>query len=407
MKIGFISLRIAGNDGVSLEAERWAAVLERMGHQIVFIAGELDRRGILLPELHFNNPATVRIYEKVVYSHGTFEEIEKEIFSQAGPLEGQLREIIRKEEINQLIVANIFSLPMHLPLTVALARLIEEKQIPTVARHHDFWWERERFNNSTMFQFFAKYFPPENSKIKNVTINSIAQKKLMTKKKISSSIISDSFDFKSNLNRLDNFSKSWRNDFQIKEDEIVFLQATRIIPRKQIEFSLELTKRLGDPRVVLVLAGTADDEGYKYEEKIKRIIKKEKIRAKFIGKRINSFRKIKDGKKIYTLWDCFVNADFITYFSQVEGFGNQFVEGVYFKKPIFVNRYPVFKADIEPLGFKVVSIDGKITEKTVIEVKNLLDNPEEVKKIVDRNFELGEKHFSYQALREKLKKLSF
>lgn len=407
MKIGLISFRIAGNDGVSLEAERWATVLEKMGHRVVFIAGELDRRGILLPELHFNHPAIVKIYEKVVGSHGTFEEIEKDIFTLAGPLEGQLREILRKEEIEQLIIANVFSLPMHFPLTVALTRLIEEKQILTVARHHDFWWERERFNNSTMFQFFAKYFPPENPKIKHVTLNSLAQEKLLSKKKINSLIIGDSFDFKSKLNQIDNFSQSWRKDFQIKKEEIVFLQATRIVPRKQIELSLELIKRLKNPQIVFILAGASGDEGDEYEEKIRQIIRKEKIRAKFIGHRVNSFRKIKEGKKIYTLWDCFANADFITYFSEVEGFGNQFTEAVYFKKPIFINRYPVFKSDIEPLGFRVIAVDGKITDKTVAQANNLLTNSEEIQKMVDYNFKLGEKYFSYQALRKKLEKLGF
>lgn len=41
--IGFISTRIAGTDGVSLETEKWAEVLEDLGHTCFYFAGEFDR----------------------------------------------------------------------------------------------------------------------------------------------------------------------------------------------------------------------------------------------------------------------------------------------------------------------------------------------------------------------------
>ena len=31
-KIGFISTRFAGTDGVSLETQKWATIFERLGH---------------------------------------------------------------------------------------------------------------------------------------------------------------------------------------------------------------------------------------------------------------------------------------------------------------------------------------------------------------------------------------
>ena len=47
--------------------------------------------------------------------------------------------------IDLLVVENALSLPMNVPLAVALTELIAETNIATVAHHHDFWWERERF----------------------------------------------------------------------------------------------------------------------------------------------------------------------------------------------------------------------------------------------------------------------
>ena len=42
-RIGFISTRFAGTDGVSLETSKWATVLERLGHECFYFAGQCDR----------------------------------------------------------------------------------------------------------------------------------------------------------------------------------------------------------------------------------------------------------------------------------------------------------------------------------------------------------------------------
>ena len=55
----FLSCRIAGTDGVSLETKKWAEVLSRMGITCSFIAGECDENAELtriIPNAHFNCP---------------------------------------------------------------------------------------------------------------------------------------------------------------------------------------------------------------------------------------------------------------------------------------------------------------------------------------------------------------
>ena len=39
-KVGFISTRLAGTDGVSLETEKWAAVFEQEGLPAYYLAGD-------------------------------------------------------------------------------------------------------------------------------------------------------------------------------------------------------------------------------------------------------------------------------------------------------------------------------------------------------------------------------
>lgn len=120
MRIWFVSTRIAGNDGVSLEAVRWRTILTRMGHSVIFVAGELDRAGILIPELHFSNKSVIELHDKVVYSKNHFKKIEAEVFEMAGKIEGKLRQAFNGHRPDMLIIANCLSLPMHFPLACSL-----------------------------------------------------------------------------------------------------------------------------------------------------------------------------------------------------------------------------------------------------------------------------------------------
>lgn len=71
-RIGFVSTRISGTDGVSLEIEKWAHVLEAMGHTCYYVAGQLDRpaeRTFLIPEAHFAHP-TIKSIDRQCFEGG-------------------------------------------------------------------------------------------------------------------------------------------------------------------------------------------------------------------------------------------------------------------------------------------------------------------------------------------------
>ncbi|OGM04606.1 hypothetical protein A2715_02290 [Candidatus Woesebacteria bacterium RIFCSPHIGHO2_01_FULL_39_32] len=407
MNIIILGYRVSGLDGVSLETVHWKNILEGMGHSVTLVAGELDREGILLPELHFKWPKVAGIHDRIVYSDESYAKVERVIFSMAGEIEGKLRHLLRNgQTCDLLIIPNVFSIPMHFPLTVALTRTIQEFSIPTIARHHDFWWERERYNKSQMFQFFEKWFPPKLENLTHTVINSLAQKSLKQKTGIEATIISDTFDFENKtLDKTDSYSKHFRNDFDIAIDDTVILQATRIVPRKRIELSIELISKLNLAKSVLVISGTEGDEKKGYLKKVKNMAKELNIRCKFIGERVNSQRKVAGGKRIYSLWDCYVNCDFVTYPTEIEGFGNQLVESIYFRKPVVLTPYAVYKSDIAPIGFDVVEMPDKVTDGVIEQIKRLLDDPEKRQLIVDKNFELGKTHFSYKVVEEKLQRI--
>ena len=66
-RVGFVSFRLAGTDGVSLETFKWAEVFERMGFRCYYFGGELETppdRSTLVEEAHFLHPQIRRIYEQ-------------------------------------------------------------------------------------------------------------------------------------------------------------------------------------------------------------------------------------------------------------------------------------------------------------------------------------------------------
>ena len=105
---------------------------------------------------------------------------------------------------------------------------------------------------------------------------------------------------------------------------------------------------------------------------------------------MGTFYETINNDKKYTIDDVYQSADLVTYPSDYEGFGNAFVESIYFKRPIVVNRYSIFVEDIEPCGFDVIPFEGFVTKKIGDRVMQFLD-PENVRTTADKNYELGRK----------------
>ena len=78
LRIGFVSTRLSGTDGVSLESAKWTNVLQELGHTCFYFAGESNRpqeRSRIVPEAHFQHP-TVREINQDLF-HGATRRLPK------------------------------------------------------------------------------------------------------------------------------------------------------------------------------------------------------------------------------------------------------------------------------------------------------------------------------------------
>jgi hypothetical protein len=103
-------------------------------------------------------------------------------------------------------------------------------------------------------------------------------------------------------------------------------------------------------------------------------------------------------KGTHSLWDIYPSAEFVSYPSLCEGFGNALLEAVYFKKPLLVNRYRVFSKDIEPKGFNFAVMDGFLSKNAIRSVREILRSPARQQEMASHNYEVASRHYSYAVL---------
>ncbi len=410
MRIGFIATRLHGTDGVTLEVEKWAKVLTKLGHEVFYCAGELGgyaKDGTLIPELHFADQSAFALSQRAfgIQPDNDGYALADQIYSRADEMRAPLRSFIRSNRLDLIIVQNALTIPMNLPLGVSLTGLIAELGIDTIAHHHDFFWERQRYQTNAILDLLDTAFPAKLPNIQHVTINSIAKARLNARRGINSIVIPNVLDFSSPPPAIDDFNQEFREDIGLEKDDLFILQPTRVVQRKGIEMAIEIVKRLDLPKSLLFVSHRSDDEGLSYWSWLKREASVMDVDVQLIDHMIGPKRGSINGHKIYSLWDAYINCDLITYPSLYEGFGNALLESIYVGKLTIINRYPVYNADIKPLGFEFIELDGFVNEKSVQETKILLNSPDQMAKIAKKNYQLAQEHFSLEVLESKLKEL--
>ncbi|MEI6055943.1 MAG: glycosyltransferase family 4 protein [Lentisphaerota bacterium] len=445
MKIALAHFRVGETDGVSLEMDKWKIALEKLGHSVFYIAGSKgtsENEVHIIPELHYMNEQNNRIAENAYKALKDYDAIglENEIESISDAISFKINEVVRKNNIDMIVPNNIWSLGWGLPAGLGFYKSAKSLNIKWGAHHHDFSWEREKYSNPTIpyvKDLIVNVFPPGLPGIKHVVINSLAKNELEKRRGIKATIVPNVFDFEAPMWKRDDYNSDFRQRLGLKDSDIVILQGTRIVERKAIELAIDVAggivsrktfligKKLwngmefnAQSRIVLFFAGL-DESTPPYLDLLKAKAKDLNVELLFGNQFIEHSRTQKNCEKIYSLWDAYVYADLITYPSVLEGWGNQFLEGLFAKVPMVVYEYPVFESDIKSVGFEIVSLGSrhKIDANKLVHVeKSIIDKAGEecVRLLIDgvyrsaaveKNFKLGLKNYSYSALSAILEKL--
>jgi len=436
MKCAIVHYRAGRTDGVSLEIAKRKAALECEGYVVRLISGPISSGSdFVIPELEFDSFAIRQIKENCFTYFNRCDLSETELMQQIDSVSLSIKKAFldycNDEKFDCLFLHNIFSHGRHIAAASAFSQIAEELKIPVIATHHDFYWERPEYQHAayaTVDEYLRKYLPPVADNISHICINSLAAKELELRTGVKAAVLGDLFDFDQPEWIADDFNMDLLKNACVRTDDIVVLQATRIVPRKAIEAAVDLVDKLQEKigklvgmtlyngkkitdqsRFVLLIAGYAEESSKGYLDQLKHYIYSKNVEVRFIGHIIGALRN--DGsEKRYSLADAYAICDFVTYPSIQEGWGNQFLEAVYAKKPIAVFEYPVFKADIKPEGYSYVSLGRKISrsegsnmlqlpdlvvEHACTEIIDVLLNKNTTNN-VDKNYDIAKSHHSVQ-----------
>ncbi|MDQ5981458.1 MAG: mannosylglucosylglycerate synthase, partial [Patescibacteria group bacterium] len=248
MKIGIFHYKIASTDGVSLEIEKRINILESLGHTVVVVGGKFDKtipqKSYILKDFDIDDEINRTLVNQTIKDEKIEQIAFQKTFNERKELvEIELDKIFEAEKFDLIIVHNIFSLPLLLWCAYALKKTIEKFNVNTVCVNHDFYFERDYFINSSnadLPKILEDIFPTP-SEVRHEVINTIASKRLYEIHKISSTVLGDYLDFSHTKTGIDDFNSDFLLQFGIEENDLVVLQATRIVPRKAIEMSILLT----------------------------------------------------------------------------------------------------------------------------------------------------------------------
>jgi glycosyltransferase involved in cell wall biosynthesis len=231
----------------------------------------------------------------------------------------------------------------------------------------------------------------------------------------------------------DNYNHSFLKDIGLEQqvtsngfslaDTILLLQHTRVVPRKKIELAIDLAfeldkkfKKNGKEKcVALIVSGHSGDEqnayqNYLYEHYTGKC-KADPYSNVFLifgENNILSHRDIIVDKKYYKFAEVpsiiAANGGIGTYFSDIEGFGNNLLEMVSLGLPAVINKYEIYKEEIEKLGFILPAIDNTgITKELVEQSYRLLTDIEYRNHVVLHNLKVLKENFDHEIIASKLK----
>ncbi|MCL5883070.1 MAG: glycosyltransferase family 4 protein [Actinobacteria bacterium] len=387
---------------MSAETEKWISVFEELGCEVHRVAGQIPSAGErdhVVPELNFLDPQvesfTLRSFDPGQHRDG----IDNEYSLLEAAVEQRLLPVLDGIAPDIVVAENVFSLPLNLPFSVVLCRYLHDENIPCIAVHHDFYWQDPGAGKCLFDELLTSHFPPSLPRIRHVTINERTREELYRRTGINAACIHNCFDFEQPRQR-DSFNAGMRAELGMEGNNIMFLQPTRAIERKGIGLSIKFVEEFviaSGQKACLVVTGPSEQG---YEQKFGGLCRNSKAQVLHIPNWLGSCRDHPGAISSYDVRDAYAVCDMVTFPSSREGFGNPVLESVVHRRPLLVADYPVLE-ELREYGFQFLPLDDRAVDRAV----KMLEYPQLMQEMADRNFEIGRKHFSLTILREELTEL--
>jgi len=329
-----VSYRLGGRDGVSIEAEKWRWALGQLGFAVSTVAGE--------------GPVDHRIEGLA-------------IDDDSSPDHGAL---VRALDGADLIVAeNICSLPLNPRASRAVAAACHGRT--SVLHHHDLPWQRAHL---------ADHGVDDDPAWRHVTVNEISRAEL-AERGIAATVIYNAFDTRPPPG----VRAGTRAGLGLRDEELVVLQPTRALARKNVAGGIALAEALD---ATYWLLGPAEDG---FGPELEGLLSSARCPVLHGAGRTHARERVEDA---------YAACDVVVLPSTAEGFGNPALESAVHRKPLCIGPYPVGR-ELARFGFDWFSLDEprRLAEWLLARDDSLLEH----------NLAVARRHFSLADLPVRLR----
>lgn len=465
LRIGIIHSLIGKNDGVSIVIDQTVEAMSQhldinLGN-FFFLAAHSSPRFNAETNDVFWHKSDVHKYIIRNFNNPDVEELDELIHVNALYAKQVINKWVDENHID-LIIAHNTSHPYNFITAVGLGYYIEELRSNGIiwpklmVWWHDSYFEREIFSKpNKVIQKYLKYLP--GTYVDGIAF--INKQQIELGKKVFSQYnrfkLEKFFEHRTtvvpNTSEIpwewehfdpdtdtcicppqDNYNKLFLKDIglvrQVRkrkftvEDTVILLQHTRVVPRKKIELAIDLAFKLekkykaNNQRkcVALIISGHSGDEQNEYLQNLhthyNNLCSQNpdcNVVLIFGENNILSHRDIIVDKKFYNFAEIpSIIASYGglgTYFSDVEGFGNNLLEMISFALPVVINKYEVYKEEIEKFGFELPAIEnGKVTDELVDAAYRLLTDKKYRNRVVLHNLKVLKENLDHKIIAEKL-----
>jgi mannosylglucosylglycerate synthase len=288
--VALLSFRFGKTDGVSVEAGKWARILERLRFRTFTVAAEGADR--LVPGLG--------------------------IADDAPPEAAALGTALADADL--VVVENLCSLPLNPAAGRAVADCLRGR--PALLHHHDLAWQRPHLAD-------IDGFPPDDPAWRHVTINDLSRRQLADRG-VAAVTIPNGFDTDTPPG---GDRARTRDLLRLAADDRLLVHPTRAIPRKNVAGAIALAEGLD---ATYWLLGPAEDGFGPELDRLLAAATTPVIRGTPAG---------------ISLADAYAASDAVALPSTWEGFGNATIEAAVHRRPLAIGNYPVAR-EIAAFGFR-------------------------------------------------------
>ena len=318
--------------GVESVIRQQARLISRRGHEVTIVCGEggvCEKPPLVIPELNSVGP-DIRIAQEEVYN-GRPGEV---YFRLLKSLQKRLGPLINRFDC--FVVHNMFTMPFNLAATQALCSLAQDTG-RIIAWTHDLAASNPDYSlpHYRIFDLIRNRQPG----VKYVTISEAraAEFCALTGTEVDA-IVPNGLDFASTCALSQEVSELVGDDLSTS---VILLYPTRILPRKNIAFALQIVRALSDAglKVRLLVTAAPDNHNRSAAEHLAGL--KQMAADLDIQSSVSWVNEIfhVDERQLHSLY---MAADALLFTSRQEGFGLPLLEAA-------AHRLPVFCSDIQPL----------------------------------------------------------